>query len=198
MRFVSLHGHTSFSFGDGHGSPAAHVERAKQLGMSAIAVTEHGNVSSHVQLEKACKDAGIKPIFGVEAYVAPPQTKAKFHQTILAMTQQGYRQLSRLVTMSYDEGMYHKPTIHPEWLLDPKLTSDLVVLSGCADSWLSCTIAGGKGTDYERIDKAEQVEFLTEEDKATRYAEAFCLVESARGGVVREARLQRRPVHFPA
>ena len=178
MRFVSLHGHTSFSFGDGHGSPAAHVERAKQLGMSAIAVTEHGNVSSHVQLEKACKDAGIKPIFGVEAYVAPPQTKAKFHQTILAMTQQGYRQLSRLVTMSYDEGMYHKPTIHPEWLLDSKLTSDLVVLSGCADSWLSCTIAGGKGTDYERIDKAEQVELLTEEDKATRYAEAFRLVEN--------------------
>lgn len=153
MDFVSLHGHTSFSFGDGHGTPEEHVKRVKELGMSALAVTEHGNVSSHVQLEKACKKHGIKPIFGVEAYVAPPNEKHKFHQTILAMTQQGYRQLNELVTRSYHEGFYFKPTMHPEWLLDRKLTSDLIVFSGCADSWLSCTLAGGKSvTDVPRLD----------------------------------------------
>ena len=152
MQFINLHGHTSFSFGDGHGLPEEHVLKVKELGMTAMAVTEHGNVSSHVQIEKAALKHGIKPIFGVEAYVAPPKTKAKFHQTILAMNENGYRQLNRLVTRSYDEGMYFKPTIHTEWLLDPELTSDLIILSGCADSWLSCTIAGGKSLGNRIVD----------------------------------------------
>ena len=115
MKFVSLHGHTSFSTGDAHGTPAQHIDRVKELGMTALAITEHGSVSSHVQLEKAALDAGIKPIFGVEAYVADPNTKQKFHQTILAMNENGYRQLSRLVTRSYDEGMYYHPTVHADW-----------------------------------------------------------------------------------
>lgn len=180
MKFINLHGHTSFSYGDGHGTPEAHVLRAKELGMTALAVTEHGNVSSHVQLEKACKKHGIKPIFGCELYVAPPQEKRKFHQTVLAMTQQGYRQLSRLVTRSYDEGFYHKPTVHPEWLLDPKGTSDLIVLSGCADSWLSCTIAGGKSLENEfpRVDTAEQEP--SQEKTAEAFQNALALVEDFR------------------
>lgn len=148
MKFVSLHGHTSFSTGDAHGTPEQHVQRVKDLGMSSLAVTEHGSVSSHVQLEKAAHFAGIKPIFGVEAYVADPNTKAKFHQTILAANENGYRQLSRLVTKSYSEGMYCHPTVHTDWLFDPELTSDLIVLSGCADSYLSCTLAGGKSLGH--------------------------------------------------
>ena len=150
MKFINLHGHTSFSYGDGHGLPAAHVKRAKELGMSAMALTEHGNTSSHVQFEKAAKEHGVKPIYGVEAYVAPPKTKQKFHQTILAMNENGYRQLNRLVTRSWSEGFYYDPTIHPEWLLDPEQTSDLILLSGCADSWLSCTLAGGKSLGIRR------------------------------------------------
>lgn len=116
--------------------------------MSALALTEHGTVSSHVQLEKAALKHGIKPIFGVEAYVAEPKTQQKFHQTILAMNENGYRQLNRLVTRSYDEGMYYFPTVHTDWLFDPELTSDLIVLSGCADSMLSCTLAGGKSLGH--------------------------------------------------
>ena len=116
--------------------------------MSSIALTEHGTVSSHVQLEQAAKKHGIKPIFGCELYVAPPKTKAKFHQTVLAMNENGYRQLSRLVTRSYSEGFYQYPTVHEDWLFDPELTSDLIVLSGCADSMLSCTIAGGKSLGH--------------------------------------------------
>lgn len=152
MKFLSLHGHTLFSTGDGHGTPEAHVRRAKELGMKAIGVTEHGTVSSHAQLEKAALAEGIKPIFGCEFYVAPEKTrtKNKFHQTVLALNENGYRQLSRLVSRSYsrtgegERGFYMKPTVHPDWLLDRSLTSDLVVLSGCADSWLSCTLAGGR------------------------------------------------------
>lgn len=144
MKFINLHGHTSFSYGDGHKLPEDHVLRVKSLGMDAMALTEHGNTSSHVQFEKAAQKHGVKAIYGVEAYVAPPKTKKKFHQTILAMNENGYRQLNRLVTRSWSEGFHYYPTVHPEWLLDPEQTSDLIVLSGCADSWISCTIAGGK------------------------------------------------------
>lgn len=142
--------------------------------MKSIALTEHGTVSSHVQLEKAANELGIKPIFGCEIYVAEPNTKPKFHQTVLALNENGYRQLSRLVTRSYSEGFYHSPTVHPEWLLDPELTSDLVVLSGCADSWLSCTLAGGKGLG-PRIFEEEGWEDDSEErlQKAVTLAERF-------------------------
>src|ERR1041384_2716733 len=63
MKFVSLHHHSTFSYQDGLGLPAEHVERAAEYGMRALALTDHGNVSSHVQLEYAAKAAGIKPIF---------------------------------------------------------------------------------------------------------------------------------------
>ena len=154
MKFVSLHGHTSFSTGDGHGSPQEHVDRVKELGMKAMAITEHGSVSSHVQIEQAAKKAGIKPIFGVEAYVANPGSKPKFHQTILAMNQQGYVNLNRLVTNSYikkdnGEGFYMKPTVNLDSLFDKKKTEGLIILSGCASSMLACTIAGGKGLGEE-------------------------------------------------
>ena len=154
MKFVSLHGHTSFSTGDGHGSPQEHVDRVKELGMKAMAITEHGSVSSHVQIEQAAKKAGIKPIFGLEAYVANPGSKPKFHQTILAMNQQGYVNLNRLVTNSYikkdnGEGFYMKPTVNLDSLFNKKKTEGLIILSGCASSMLACTIAGGKGLGEE-------------------------------------------------
>ena len=158
MKFISLHGHTSHSTGDGHKLPEDHVKRVKELGMTALAITEHGNTSSHVQLEKAAQKHGIKPIYGVEAYVAPPETKQKFHQTILAMTTKGYRQLNHLVTRSYEEGFFHYPTVHTDWLMDKEQTSDLIVLSGCADSWLSSTLAGGKSEGEKLVDNVSMEE----------------------------------------
>ena len=142
MKFVSLHGHSSFSYGDGHGLPVDHVNRVKELGMSAISLTEHGNTSSHVQLEKAANSAGVKPIFGVEAYVADDFERRKFHQTMLAMNEAGYRNLSHFVTESW-ENFHYFPTVN-ESILDPAKTEGIIVLSGCADSFLSCVLAGGK------------------------------------------------------
>lgn len=143
--------------------------------MSALALTEHGTVSSHVQLEKAALKAGIKPIFGVEAYVAEPGEKRKFHQTILAMNEEGYRNLSRLVTESWKKnedlsGFYHYPTINPSKLLDPDLTQGLVLLSGCADSWLSCTLAGGKSIDL-RVREDVGPPALSDDDRLQAGAE---------------------------
>ncbi|MDD2326665.1 MAG: PHP domain-containing protein, partial [Alphaproteobacteria bacterium] len=123
MKFINLHGHSSFSYGDGHKLPRDHVQRVKELGMDAMALTEHGNTSSHVQFEIAATKEGIKPIYGVEAYVAPKGEKRKFHQTILAMDEEGYRQLNRLVTRSWGEGFYYEATVDPEWLLDKEQTS---------------------------------------------------------------------------
>ena len=141
MQYVSLHHHSTFSFGDGYGLPREHVERAAFLGMKAMALTEHGNVSSHVQLEKACHEFGIKPIFGIEGYIAPPSQSRKTHQTILAMDQNGYANLNRLVSQSWRD-FYRWPTIHLEWL--EEYHEGLVILSGCADSALACTLLGGK------------------------------------------------------
>lgn len=146
MEFVSLHHHSTYSFMDGFGPPASHVERSAELGMSALALTEHGNVSSHVQLEKAATKAGIKPIFGLEAYTAlGPKERRKFHLTILAADQTGYANLMRIVSRSWAEGFYQWPTVSGDMLADHN--EGLIVLSGCADSLLACSLLGGKSIE---------------------------------------------------
>lgn len=150
MKGVSLHHHSTFSYMDGFGTPEQHVERAAELGMSALALTEHGNVSSHVRLEKAATKHGIKPIFGLEAYTAASTMREdrntrKWHLTILAMNELGYRNLMNLVTRSWETGFYMWPTIHGEDLAE--FNEGLIVLSGCADSKLACDLLGGKGRE---------------------------------------------------
>ena len=146
IRFVNLHHHTTFSFGDGFGTPQEHVERAAELGYSAIAATEHGNVSSHFQLEKAAVKAGIKPIFGLEAYcgAVDEEHRGQFknHLTILAKDSEGYRNLNRIVSQSYLDFHYH-PTVSGTSLAAHR--RGIVVLSGCSGSQLACALLGGKG-----------------------------------------------------
>lgn len=150
MKYVSLHHHSTFSYGDGYGLPSEHVERAADLGMSAMALTEHGNASSHVQLEMAAQKHGIKPIFGLEAYTAPVTMREdgnqrKWHLTLLAADAEGYRNLMRLITRSWAEGFYRWPTITGPMLAEH--SEGLIVLSGCADSKLACDLLGGKGRE---------------------------------------------------
>lgn len=153
MKFVNLHHHSTFSFGDGFGTPAQHVERAVELGYSAIAMTEHGNVSSHWQLEKAAIAAGIKPIFGLEAYCGPVEEETrgqyKHHLTVLAADVSGYRSLSRIVTQSFLDHHYN-PTVSGQSLLNNR--EGLIVLSGCSGSMLACALLGGKGTPEHEDD----------------------------------------------
>ena len=133
---------------DGFGTPDEHVARAADLGMSALALTEHGNVSSHVKLEKAANAAGIKPIYGAELYTAPGRHRSKWHLTALAETQEGYQNLNRLVTRSWSENFYFWPTVAGEMLVEH--ASGLIITSGCADSHLSCTLLGGKSQGEKR------------------------------------------------
>jgi DNA polymerase-3 subunit alpha len=150
VKFVSIHSHSTYSYMDGYGLPEEHVARVADLGMSALALTEHGNVSSHVKLEMAAKRHGIKPIFGLEAYTAPADMREaknlrKWHQTIVAMNGEGYRNLNRLTTRSWDEGFYRWPTVSGAMLAD--CSAGLIVTSGCSDSLVNCSLLGGKGID---------------------------------------------------
>jgi DNA polymerase-3 subunit alpha len=141
MRYVSLHSHSTFSTGDGHKQPKAHVARWVELGMKAGALTEHGNVSSWVALEQACEKAGVEPIFGIEIYFGKPGIQSKTHMILLAMTQLGLQNINRIVTKSWQQ-FYYSPTVYWEDLV--KWNEGIIALSGCADSALSCTLLGGK------------------------------------------------------
>lgn len=155
LRYVSLHHHSTFSYLDGFQLPSAHVERAADIGMGALALTEHGNVSSHVQLEVAAQKAGVQPIFGCELYtggVGERATQRKNHLTVLAENQEGYRNLLSVVTQGWSD-FYYEPTVSGEVLTRHR--SGLIILSGCTGSLLATSLIGGKNippeeASYER------------------------------------------------
>lgn len=136
MDYVSLHTHTTFSTLDSYGTPEQYVARAKELGHSAIAITEHGNTSSHPKLEQACKKHGIKPIYGCEYYVGEHKQRKKNHITVLAMNLDGYKNLLKLASLAYtEERFYYMPTIRLTDLLENQ--KGLIVLSGCLNGVLA-------------------------------------------------------------
>ena len=144
MRFVSLHHHSTFSYLDGYQLPAAHIRRAQEINMGAIAFTEHGNVSGHVKAEKAAVDTGIQVIYGCELYMAISRepTQLKNHLTVLAATEEGYNNLLRLVSKTFAEGFYYEPTA--TWRMLNEHKRGLIILSGCTGSLLFCSAVGGK------------------------------------------------------
>jgi DNA polymerase III subunit alpha len=150
MQYVSLHHHSTYSYLDGFGLPSAHVRRAAELGMPSLALTEHGNVSSHVKLAKAAKEFGIHPIFGCELYCGKvdedERTQRKNHLTILAKDEVGYRNLLRIVSQGWSD-FYYEPTVSGEVLAKHK--EGLIVLSGCTGSLLSTSLVGGKNVAVE-------------------------------------------------
>lgn len=140
--FVHLHNHTHHSLLDGLTKIPPLVETVKNMGMQAVAITDHGTMSGVIEFYKSAKDSGIKPILGFEAYVAarsrhdrdPAKDKARYHLTVLAMNQQGYQNLMQLSTKANLEGMYYKPRIDHELL--EQYSDGLIILSGCASSEL--------------------------------------------------------------
>ncbi len=140
--YVHLHNHTHHSLLDGMTKIEALVERVKMLGMEAVAMTDHGTLSGLIDFYKACKNEEIKPILGMEAYVAARKhtdkeigkDKARFHLIILAMNNKGYENLMRLSTIANLDGFYFKPRIDRELL--EKYHEGLIILSGCASGEL--------------------------------------------------------------
>lgn len=136
--FVHLHNHTHHSLLDGLTKINELAAKVKEFGMEAAAVTDHGTMSGVLDYYKAAKAQGIKPILGIEAYVAarsrhdrdPSKDKMRYHLTILAMNTQGYQNLMMLSTKANLEGMYYKPRLDHELL--EQYNEGLIVLSGCA------------------------------------------------------------------
>jgi len=118
------------------------MDAVKGMGMEAVALTDHGTMSGTIEFYKAARSAGIKPILGIEAYVAsrsrhdrdPQKDKARYHLTILAMNNQGYQNLMRLSSKANLEGMYYKPRVDHELL--EEFNEGLIILSGCASGEL--------------------------------------------------------------
>ena len=137
MAFVHLHVHTEFSLLDGACRIEKVAKRAKEMGQTALAITDHGVMYGAVAFYKACKEAGIKPIIGCEVYVAPRARTDKqhgidnqySHLILLCKNDVGYKNLCYLVSASFTEGFYIKPRI--DWELLHEHSEGLICLSGC-------------------------------------------------------------------
>lgn len=133
--FVHLHVHTQYSLLDGAARISDLVSRAKELKMSALAITDHGAMYGVIDFYKECKKQGIKPIIGMEAYVAPKSMTDKegvreySHLILLAKNNQGYRNLMQLSTLAFTEGFYYKPRIDYDTL--ERYKEGLICLSAC-------------------------------------------------------------------
>lgn len=144
--FVHLHCHTHYSLLDGANRIPDLIAKCKEHSMEAVAVTDHGNLYGSLQLLREAKSGGIKPIIGMEAYIAPNRRSDRtsggcsgkenyFHLTLLARTGEGLRNLMRLSSKSFLEGYYYKPRIDKEIL--EMHSEGLVCLSGCCSSELA-------------------------------------------------------------
>ena len=162
MPFAHLHCHSHYSLLDGAGTIGGLVHRAKELGMSALALTDHGNLHGALSFYKTAKDAGINPVVGLEAYIAPSSRfykesasgakEASYHITLLARDRAGFQNLLKLSSMAYLEGFYFKPRIDKEILAAHN--EGIICLSGCISSELNrCLLAGGEGG----MEKAREV-----------------------------------------
>ncbi|HEY8596799.1 MAG TPA: DNA polymerase III subunit alpha [Thermomicrobiales bacterium] len=135
--FVHLHLHTDFSLLDGLGKIDNYMKRAKEFGMGSVALTDHGALYGAINFYEAAHKSGVKPIIGVEAYVAPRGMRAKsgkadaenYHLVLLAKDEVGYKNLIKLVSLAHTEGFYYKPRIDHEVLRE--YSEGLVCLSAC-------------------------------------------------------------------
>ena len=150
--FVHLHCHSHYSLLDGAGSLDRLVERAKSHGMNALALTDHGNLHGALEFYRKAKDAGINPIVGYEAYIAPgsrfdknagSMKEASFHLTLLAQNRTGFRNLLKMASAAYLEGFYFKPRIDKELLEAHQ--EGVICLSGCVSSEMNQALLRGHG-----------------------------------------------------
>ncbi|MDP1808636.1 MAG: PHP domain-containing protein, partial [Actinomycetota bacterium] len=147
--FVHLHVHSEFSLLDGAVRLKDLVAQAKELGMPAVAVTDHGTMYNCIDFYKKAIAGGVKPIFGCEVYVAPQsrfdktarKDESNRHLTLLAQNLTGYRNLMKLVSSAYLDGFYYRPRVDMELLKEHH--EGLIALSGCLSGELSKLILVG-------------------------------------------------------
>ncbi|MBR0352598.1 MAG: DNA polymerase III subunit alpha [Oscillospiraceae bacterium] len=156
MAFVHLHVHSEYSLLDGFCRIDRAAKRAREMGQTALAITDHGVMYGAVAFYKACRAAGIKPVIGCEVYVAPRSMEQKdhgidsnySHLILLCKNETGYRNLCRLVSEAFTRGFYNKPRI--DWDLLQNCSDGLICLSGCLAGEIPQALVRG---DYEAAKK---------------------------------------------
>ncbi len=157
--FAHLHTHTEYSELDGLSKIPALVDRARGLGQDSLAITDHGNLYGAVEFYQACESEGLRPILGMEAYVAPgirtdrsdgrEAASNSFHLVLLAQNQVGWRNLIQLSTRGHLEGFYYRPRIDRELL--STYSEGIIALSGCPSSELQRALIREDFQEAERI-----------------------------------------------
>ena len=142
--FVHLHCHSHYSLLDGASRVPELVARARELGMNALALTDHGNLYGAVEFYRECKAAGLNPVLGYEAYVAPGKRTerearrrgdAGYHLTLLARNAAGFRNLVKMASVAFLEGYHYVPRIDKQLL--EQYREGIICLSGCASGEFS-------------------------------------------------------------
>src|SRR5207237_736507 len=148
-QFVHLHLHTDYSMLDGACDVDKLCQRVKELGMPAVAMTDHGNIFGAVAFYNAAKSAGVKPIIGCELYVckkddhrAAPEGDEYNHLLVLAECDEGYRNLVKITSEASLHGMYYKPRVSKKFLAEH--AKGLIGLSGCLAGELCENLMAGK------------------------------------------------------
>ena len=162
MTYVGLHVHSHFSLFDGIATPAEYIERAHELGMPALALTDHGSLSGHREFYRMAKEKGIKPILGVEGYITSDRFDQRDkgereglldlvynHVIVLAKDKLGLENLNKLNEIAWTEGFYKKPRIDYEVL--EKYSEGLIVTSGCLSGALAKAIEAEEFAEAKRI-----------------------------------------------
>src|SRR3989344_6731789 len=155
--FIHLHTHSHYSLLDGLSNINEMVELAKKYEMPALGLTDHGALYGAIQFYKKCKKEGIKPIIGMEAYIAngsrfdkqPGIDNKRYHLTLLAKNADGYKNLVKLTSLAHLEGYYYKPRIDKELLR--KYSDGILCLSGCLASELSRAIQN------KNVERAQEI-----------------------------------------
>ena len=169
MKFINLHQHTTYSFLDGYGQPAQYLRRLTHLKADGLALTEHGNTYSHHPFTALFKEAGKHLVYGCELYVVEKLKKERgyYHVTVLAKNNEGYKNLLKLVNLSYEEGQfYYRPRVSFNQLRAAR--KGLVILSGCfCDGWF---VKGGSFEQWLKWFKncewyLEMQPFIDEQEK---------------------------------
>ena len=147
--FVHLHVHSQYSLLDGLAQPEALAKRAAELGMPAIALTDHGALYGVIEFYEKCQEAGVKPIIGCEMYLAPNSMQSRagrddqhtYHLVLLARDNQGYQNLLKIATAAQLEGYYYRPRIDKEYLAAH--AEGLIALSACGSGEIPRLIKEG-------------------------------------------------------
>ena len=155
MNYAPLHVHTHYSLFDGIATPQEYVDRALELGMPAVAITDHGSLSGHREMYRTAKEAGVKPILGVEGYMAQDRFDHRDaserehvldmvynHIVILAKNQKGLENLNKINEIAWTEGFYKKPRLDFEVL--EKYSEGLIVTSACPSGIVAKSIETGE------------------------------------------------------